>query len=521
MKITKELVCDYLVVGAGAAPLAFVDTLLTELPDKKIIIIDKKPAAGGHWVDAYGYVHLHQPSLVYGLASKQLEGNWLKLMFTKFTLPWNHRASKKEILKYYGSFVDEKIASKQLQFFPNTVYNFESKESSVSDGIHYFSSVDGSVSYKVKVNAKFVDGTKMECIIPHENPLPFPVDEGVRVMTPNQIYDACQQQDETRSAMLQNKYVVLGAGKTGMDAVVYLQRKMKIDPSNIAWVIPNDVWMFDGGAGGNPYDWPKFMAKYNNDMDKASFAMEEKGLFVRLDKTITPKRFRFPLIQRDEFKLLQKVKTLIRRGRATAIRRKYNSGVTVEFGSDQSPWEAFGSVEDCVFVHAASPGPFNSYVRQEEIFENSKKITLDHLFAPPIGFSMSCVAKVEAGRVKGTLNTDVMKRLATGYGEKPEGKDFTVDELLKILIKGVDMDSIHQATITQAVLLAILGDDPVAQLYWMKANRLSLLSIPGMKCASSEMVHTLRSKGLKLGLTESDLSMLQVLSEEIKPLEGM
>lgn len=167
MTIINQLECDYLVVGAGSSPLAFVDTLLTELPDKKVIIIDKKSAPGGHWVDSYGFVHLHQPSLVYGIASKQLEGNWLKLMLWKRMLPWKHRASKEEILNYYASFVEEKVASKQLQFFPNTMYDFEKGENSVEDGIHYFSSVDGSLTYKVKVNEKLVDGTKGECIIPH------------------------------------------------------------------------------------------------------------------------------------------------------------------------------------------------------------------------------------------------------------------------------------------------------------------------------------------------------------------
>ena len=49
-----RLECDYLVIGAGAASLAFVDTLLTELPEIKIILIDKKEIPGGHWVDAYG-----------------------------------------------------------------------------------------------------------------------------------------------------------------------------------------------------------------------------------------------------------------------------------------------------------------------------------------------------------------------------------------------------------------------------------------------------------------------------------
>jgi len=165
MTITKELECDYLIVGAGASPLAFIDTLLTELPDSKIILIDKKGAPGGHWVHAYGFCRLHQPSIVYGISSKQLEGNWLKLMFTKRTMPWAHRASKQELLTYYNNFVQEKVASKQLQFYHNSVYDFEKKESS-NDGVHYFSSVDGSVSYKVKVNSKFIDGTQGECTIP-------------------------------------------------------------------------------------------------------------------------------------------------------------------------------------------------------------------------------------------------------------------------------------------------------------------------------------------------------------------
>ena len=176
MSTTKQetlLECDYLVVGAGAAPLAFIDTLLTELPESKIILIDKKEAPGGHWVDAYGFVRLHQPSLVYGLASKQLEGNWGSLMFKKFMLPWKHRANKQEMLTYFSDFVNEKVASQQMDFYPNSVFNFEKSENDPScldtdeHRFHYFSSVDGSVSYKVKVNVKLIDGTHGRCIIPH------------------------------------------------------------------------------------------------------------------------------------------------------------------------------------------------------------------------------------------------------------------------------------------------------------------------------------------------------------------
>ena len=139
-------------------------TLQNTVPDTKIILIDKKGAPGGHWVDAYGYVRLHQPSIVYGIASKQLEGNWLKCMITNFTLPWNHRANKTEVLSYFSDFVKEK---EQIDFYPNCVYNFDNKEDDPGDDIHSFSSVDGSVSYKVNVNVKLIDATKGENIIPH------------------------------------------------------------------------------------------------------------------------------------------------------------------------------------------------------------------------------------------------------------------------------------------------------------------------------------------------------------------
>jgi hypothetical protein len=176
-----RLECDYLVIGAGAASLAFVDTLLTELPEIKIILIDKKEIPGGHWVDAYGFVRLHQPSRFYGIASSQLEErNWLQTtMPTLFVRPQKHRANKQEILDHFGSFVDEKITSGRLGFYPKCVYESETGKqdsSSASNGkednddLHFFQSVDGSESYRVKVNVKLIDGTKGECIIPHGTP---------------------------------------------------------------------------------------------------------------------------------------------------------------------------------------------------------------------------------------------------------------------------------------------------------------------------------------------------------------
>jgi len=526
-KEEKMLECDYLVVGAGASPLAFIDTLLTELPESKVILVDKKPAPGGHWVDAYGYVKLHQPSIVYGIASKQLEGNWLNLMLTRFTLPWSHRATKQEILTYFGDFVNEKVASEQIDYYPNTVYNFESSDNGLSPPgckdhtIHYFSSVDGSVSYKVKVNEKFIDGTHHECIIPHDSPLQFPVDKEVRVMTPNQIFDAFNGKE--KSCMLDNKYVVLGAGKTGMDCIVYLQRTMKVNPDDIAWVISKDVWMMDSTGGGTPWDWPYAVAKHNGDTEKAALALEEKGMFTRLDKNHSPAVFKFPMIRPDEMKLLRNVKTVLRRGRVTALRRKNNDQVSVEFEShEDGPWSAFAPIDKCVFVHATSPGPFNGFQADSSIFKNENNLKLQILFAPPISFSMSMLAKFEGARKKGTLDIDFMRKLVLALGEEDSKVDEMSDnDLLNMLLVPLSLEKIYQPLITQSVIFAILDKDPMVAMNWMKQNRLSFMSIPGFKSRACSNIRFLCSKENNLEESEAYVNMLNLVGEKITPLEGM
>lgn len=62
---------DYLVVGAGAVGMGFVDTLI-EHSDADVIMIDRRHRPGGHWLDSYPFVQLHQPSMNYGVNSTRL-----------------------------------------------------------------------------------------------------------------------------------------------------------------------------------------------------------------------------------------------------------------------------------------------------------------------------------------------------------------------------------------------------------------------------------------------------------------
>ena len=55
--------CDYLVVGAGASGMAFVDTLLLHAAEPvSVVLLDKRSQPGGHWNDAYAFVRIHQPA---------------------------------------------------------------------------------------------------------------------------------------------------------------------------------------------------------------------------------------------------------------------------------------------------------------------------------------------------------------------------------------------------------------------------------------------------------------------------
>jgi cation diffusion facilitator CzcD-associated flavoprotein CzcO len=67
----SELETDYLVVGAGALGMAFVDSLI-EHSDADVVMVDRRHRPGGHWLDSYPFVQLHQPSRFYGVHSTPL-----------------------------------------------------------------------------------------------------------------------------------------------------------------------------------------------------------------------------------------------------------------------------------------------------------------------------------------------------------------------------------------------------------------------------------------------------------------
>ena len=125
----KELECDYLVIGSGVTGMAFADELIHGNPDIKVIIVDKRAKPGGHWVDAYPFVRLHQPSAFYGVNSKPL-GNGKEDLVSKF-----------QILAYYELVMEELKSTGQMKYFPQCEY--------IGDG-KFISLLDDEIKYRVR-----------------------------------------------------------------------------------------------------------------------------------------------------------------------------------------------------------------------------------------------------------------------------------------------------------------------------------------------------------------------------------
>ena len=102
----REVEADYLVVGAGASGMAFADTLVAHT-DAEVVLVDRRHRPGGHWLDAYPFVRLHQPSAYYGVESRPLGHDGIDEH--GLNAGFYERASADEICDYYSRVLDENL----------------------------------------------------------------------------------------------------------------------------------------------------------------------------------------------------------------------------------------------------------------------------------------------------------------------------------------------------------------------------------------------------------------------------
>jgi hypothetical protein len=99
-------------------------------------MVDRRHGAGGHWLDAYPFVRLHQASSFYGVASTLLGGGRIQQDGPEAGL--HERATAPEVCAYYARVLRERmLGSGKVTFYPNCDYLGEDQFVSRLSGQRY------------------------------------------------------------------------------------------------------------------------------------------------------------------------------------------------------------------------------------------------------------------------------------------------------------------------------------------------------------------------------------------------
>jgi len=309
---------DYLIIGSGAVGMAFADVLLAET-DANIIIVDKYAAPGGHWNVAYPFVTLHQPSQFYGVSSKELsKGRIDQVGLNKglFEL-----ASGAEVSAYFKEVMqDTFLPTGRVQYFPLCEYK----------GNYKFTSMMTGEAYEVKVKNKLIDATYLKTTVPATHTPNFTIGEGVNFMPLN---------DLTKITTPPKGFVVIGGGKTGIDACLWLLEN-RVNPDNITWIVSRDAWLLDRSTTQpSPVFFEQSIGNQANQFEAIAQAtsitdmfdkLAEKGVLVRIDQSVRPQMFHGATISQMELTELRKIKNVVRKGRVQSIE---NNQIILEKGT--------------------------------------------------------------------------------------------------------------------------------------------------------------------------------------------
>jgi len=369
----NKLSTDYLVIGSGAVSLAFVDAMLTE-SDSTLLIVDRHHMPGGHWNDAYPFVRLHQPSASYGVASRQLGAGRIDTFGSN--KGFYELASGPEVLAYFEQLMREQfLPSGRVKYFPMCDYLGEGK----------FCSLLSDERFEVEIAKKTVDGTFFNTSVPSTHKRKYAVDASVKCITPNEM---------PKIAANHRRFTIVGAGKTAMDAGVWLLDN-GADPALISWIVPRDSWLinravtqtgpdfFESSVGG-------FLAQLESSASASSVdelfeKLEAAGVMLRIDPNAAPTMFHYATISDGEVRQLRKIGAILRNGRIEKIdpdKIRFKNG-------DLVPAKPDTLYIDCT----ATAVEFGAEARP--IFDRNL-ITIQSLFSPLVTLSASIVGYVEA-----------------------------------------------------------------------------------------------------------------------------
>ncbi len=300
--MTRSLDTDYLVVGAGAMGMAFTDALIDHA-DVHVTLVDRRHTAGGHWLDAYPFVQLHQASVFYGVASTVLGTGAVQTSGPEQGL--QERARQPEILAYYEHVLRRRfLASGRVTFLAGSDYHAEGSS-------HLVTSRVSGETVTLNVRRRVVDATYLSPTVPATTPPPFGVAGDVDVVPVNGL---------ARLEAAPRHFVMVGSGKTATDGIVWLLHN-GVDPERIVWVRPRDPWMLNRavvqpdpavslGLGADTME----AAAAAESLDDLFLRLESAGVMLRIDRDVVPTMAKTPTLATWELVLLRQIENVVRLG---------------------------------------------------------------------------------------------------------------------------------------------------------------------------------------------------------------
>ncbi|NRB01849.1 MAG: NAD(P)/FAD-dependent oxidoreductase [Rhodobacteraceae bacterium] len=386
---------DYLISGAGASGLSFLDVLIHE-SDATAAIVDRRDAPGGHWVDAYPFVRLHQPSDFYGVNSRPLGEE--RRSTTGYNKGLPEVASKHEILHYFRDLMENVyLPTGRVTYFRNSEYMGDGRIKNLITG----QITDITITKKLVNAGYWGDQTS----IPSTHKRPFDVADGITCVPPNDLRNRAAGFD---------RFTVLGAGKTAMDSALWLMEQ-GVAPDAITWVRPNDYWVFlREQIIPHPDFFDQTVASIHAETNSLATAetvdehcrnMEADGRWQRIDPDHWPTKFHAAVCSQAEIDNLRQIKNVLRAGRVTRL----SPGKIEMTGGSQAV------ADNPLYIDCTATGGVSIDPKAQVFEENEIKLLMVRPFQPL--FSAALIAHLEFGEYNDTIRK--MSSQVTNFHETP------------------------------------------------------------------------------------------------------
>jgi hypothetical protein len=172
----------------------------------------------------------------------------------------------------------------------------------------------------VAVKKKLVDATYLQPAVPASSPPPFEIAPGVRCVPVNEL---------PREAPQAEGYAIIGAGKTAIDACLWLL-ETGVPPADIRWIKPREGWLANraflqsGDLVGGFLEGLSLQleaAAQCDSLDDLFSRLEAAQQFLRVDRGAQPAKYNGATVTAAEIAALRRIEDVVRLGHVRRLER--------------------------------------------------------------------------------------------------------------------------------------------------------------------------------------------------------